>query len=106
MCSAPLILEETIEKLDKKCLEIIKSPNVHGLAVALVSKNEIRYIQGFGYTNEEKTKAVDENTRFAYQSTGKAMVAALTMKAVQDGLVNLDEPIISYYPEIRTKVLH
>ncbi len=95
--------QKTIEKLKKECTRVIKETNVPGLSMALVSGNKVIWSEGFGHTDKTKTNKVDENTRFAYQSTGKSIVSAITMKAVQDGLIELDNPLVKYYPEFNVK---
>jgi len=99
MTESPIFYNKIIGMIEEKCNNYVKNSAVPGIAVSLFSKNKIIYLKGFGYTDKTKTKEVDENTRFAYQSTGKSIVATVTMKAVQDGLINLDDPIIDYYPE-------
>jgi CubicO group peptidase (beta-lactamase class C family) len=76
----------TITMLKKDCHNIVKETDVPGFSIALVTRNDTVWMEGFGYTDRKKTKKVDENTRFAYQSTGKSIVAAIALKAVQDGL--------------------
>ena len=92
--------------LEKKCNKVIDETNVPGLSVALVSSEKIIWMKGFGYTDRRKTREVDENTRFAYASTGKSIVATVAMKAVQDGIINLDDPLIKYYPEFFVQSIH
>ena len=101
-----LNFKSTISKLEDKCNKLVNENNVPGLSVALVSSEKIIYMKGFGYTDKKKTREVDENTRFAYASTGKSIVAAVAMKAVQDGLIKLDDPLIKYYPEFYVQSIH
>ncbi|KYK35115.1 MAG: hypothetical protein AYK19_11170 [Theionarchaea archaeon DG-70-1] len=98
--------QPTIELLEKDCHSIVKETNVPGLSIALVTRDDTVWMEGFGYTDRKKTKKVDENTRFAYQSTGKSIVAAIALKAVQDGLISLDDPLIKYYPEFRVQSMY
>lgn len=98
--------QSTISLLKKDCHKIVKEKNVPGLSIAFVTRDDTVWMEGFGYTDRKKTKKVDENTRFAYQSTGKSMVAAITLKAVQDGLISLDDPLITYYTEFRVQSMY
>lgn len=98
--------QTTISELEKKCQMMVKENDVPGLSVALVSSDKILWMKGFGYIDRKKAREVDENTRFAYSSTGKSIVSAAAMKAVQEGLINLDEPLIKYYPEFYVQSIH
>ncbi|MHA1955230.1 MAG: serine hydrolase domain-containing protein, partial [Candidatus Heimdallarchaeaceae archaeon] len=95
-----------INKLEEKCKKIIEETSVPGLSVALFSSEKIIWMKGFGYTDRKKTREVDENTRFAYASTGKSLVSAVAMKSVQDGLIKLDDPLIKHYPEFFVQSKH
>lgn len=98
--------QNTINKLEEKCKKIIEETSVPGLSVALFSSEKIIWMKGFGYTDRKKIREVDENTRFAYASTGKSLVSAVAMKAVQDGLIKLDDPLIKHYPEFFVLSIH
>ena len=74
--------------------------HVPGMAVAVVSRDEIQFSQGFGQTATVDGQAVDEHTLFAIASTTKAMVVSGVLMLVDEGKVSLDEPIIKYIPEL------
>ena len=77
--------------------------HVPGMAVAVVSSDEILFRQGFGVTSIEGGVPIDEHTLFANASTTKAMVAAGILMLVDDGRLQLDDPIIRHLPELQFK---
>jgi CubicO group peptidase (beta-lactamase class C family) len=74
--------------------------NVPGMAVAVVSGNEVLYEQGFGSTAIKDGKEVDKNTLFAIASTTKAMLTAGIMVLVDEEKLALDDLAIKYIPEL------
>ncbi len=71
-----------------------------GLAVALVSRDEILWTEGFGYRDKARTAAVDTNTIFGVLSVSKSLTVTALMIAVQEGLLDLDVPIKRYLPDL------
>jgi len=73
---------------------------VPGMAVAVVSGDEVMFQQGFGATALNDGVKVDEHTQFAIASTTKAMVVAGILMLVDEGKLSLDDPIVKYIPEL------
>jgi CubicO group peptidase (beta-lactamase class C family) len=74
--------------------------NVPGMAVTVVTSDSVSFRQGFGRTAIGDGVAVDEHTLFANASTTKAMVAAGVLMLVDEGRLNLDDPVIEHLPEL------
>lgn len=74
--------------------------HVPGMAVAVMSRDEVFYQQGFGSTAVEGGTGVDEHTLFAIASTTKAMVVAAILILADEGKLSLDDPITRYLPEL------
>ncbi len=91
--------EAIVEDLRNEIPEKMKEQNIPGLAVALVSKKGTVWSECFGYTDMSRQRAVDADTLFSLQSTTKTVTTIAFLLAVQKGLVNLDDPVITYYPE-------
>ena len=70
-----------------------------GLSIALVSRDQILWTQGFGYRDKLRTARVDTNTMFGVLSISKPITVTGLMVAVQEGLIDLDVPIRRYLPE-------
>jgi CubicO group peptidase (beta-lactamase class C family) len=73
---------------------------VPGLAVAVVSSDEVLYRRGFGTTAIDDGAPVDEHTLFANASTTKAMVAAGLLMLVDEGRLGLDDAVARHLPEL------
>ena len=80
-------------------LDSIRSAwNVPGIAVAVVVDGEEK-IFTTGYRNLERKEPVTPSTRFAIGSTTKAFTATLIGMLVDEGLLEWDEPVITYLPD-------
>jgi CubicO group peptidase (beta-lactamase class C family) len=74
---------------------------VPGLSLALVDRDGIMWAAGFGYTDYDQKTPVTTDTMFALCSISKIITATAVMIAVQDGLLDLDVPIIEYFPQFK-----
>jgi CubicO group peptidase (beta-lactamase class C family) len=92
-------IKSTIEAARENILGIMAANGVPGAAVTLVYGDETLWVEGFGVANPRTGLRVDEHTIFSVQSTSKNFTATAIMVAVQDGLLELDEPITTYIPD-------
>ncbi|REJ75107.1 MAG: serine hydrolase [Acidobacteria bacterium] len=76
---------------------------VPGLAVSVVSGDEVLFAEGFGTTSlgGDGARAVDEHTLFAAGSTTKAIAAAALGLLVDEGRIGWDTPVQELMPELR-----
>lgn len=75
--------------------------NVPGMAVTVVSKDQLLFQQGFGTTATRRGMVVDEHTLFAAASTTKAMVVAGLLMLQDEGKLSLSDPITQHLPELQ-----
>lgn len=73
--------------------------DIPGLSIALFDRDTLLWTAGFGYTDTKREKAFTSETISAIMSLSKTFTALAVMTAVRDGLVELDAPIIEYYPQ-------
>jgi CubicO group peptidase (beta-lactamase class C family) len=85
--------EETIHAILKKELYL------PGLAIAFVSRDEILWAKAFGYRDAMRKEKADTNTVYGILSISKTITVTGLMKAVEEGIINLDVPIRTYLPE-------
>ena len=95
--------QTTINWLKEEIPGKIKENNIPGLSITLVTKDEVIFSQGFGYTDQDKAQEVNEDTLLGLQSTSKTFTAIGFLRAVQKGLVGIDDPLIMHYPEFAMK---
>lgn len=69
-----------------------------GVAVALVDKDGILWTEGFGETAAQGGHPVTPDTPFLTADITKLVSAGAILRAVQDGVLDLDTPISRYLP--------
>lgn len=78
--------------------KLFDAHDLTGLTIAVVNDREIIWLKCYGHTDTSKTGRVDGSTLFSVQSVSKNITAMAVMKAVEDGLVDLDIPVTDYLP--------
>jgi CubicO group peptidase (beta-lactamase class C family) len=87
-----------IEKYRQVIREQMKAQRIPGIAIALVTGDDVLWSEGFGCTDRSCRNPVTVATPFSIQSMSKAVTATAVMLAVQDGVLDLDTPISVYLP--------
>lgn len=70
--------------------------NIPSVAFAIVTSEEIIYSKGFGYADHDKHIATTDKTRYRILSITKPFTATAIMMLVEQGLLNLDDPVSHY----------
>ncbi|MEM7125577.1 MAG: serine hydrolase domain-containing protein [Chloroflexota bacterium] len=88
--------------LEEKIQSAVGSDAILGLSVAIIKGGEIEYLKGFGSTSvEDDALSITPLTLFDYGSISKNLCAVLVMRLVEQGLLELDAPILNYLPDLR-----
>ncbi|AEM70745.1 beta-lactamase [Allomuricauda ruestringensis DSM 13258] len=84
--------------LDKKIDTILEKYQVPGAAIALVNKDTVVYSGYFGKSDIKTGKSVNERTQFTIGSISKTFLALGTMKAQEQGKLNISKPLKEVIP--------
>ena len=76
--------DKRLKGLEKELNNLLKSSKAPGFAVAIVERDKVVYVKGFGYRDYENKIPVDANTLFAIGSTTKAFTSAILGKLRED----------------------
>lgn len=95
--------DEQFAKLDSYIETTMAEWRVPGVALAIVSKDEVRYAKGFGTLDISTGERVDPDTVFAVGSNGKSFTATMLGALDDEGALDLAEPIVSALPSFRMK---
>jgi D-alanyl-D-alanine carboxypeptidase len=71
--------------------------HIPGLSVAVVRDGRIVKAQTYGLANVELNVPATADTEFSIASMSKSVTASAVMLLVQDGKINLDDPISKYF---------
>lgn len=91
-----------IEELETKIQELREQHKINGYTVSIVGTSGKLWSQGYGYADYKETP-VTSSTLFMIGSLSKAYTSTAFLRAVQAGLVELDDRLIDYYPEFNWK---
>ena len=89
----------SMAKLKPFVREQMEKWNVPGVAIGIYDGEDVEFA-GFGITNIETGQRVAPETLFQIGSISKIFTATLAMTLVDDGLLDLDAPIVTYVPEL------
>jgi len=95
-------LEMTRQIAAAQAEELMETLSIAGMTIAVVDVDSgFTWVQGFGYADAVNQIPVTEYTLFSIGSTAKIFTAIAIMQLVEEGLLDLDEPIVTYIPEFR-----
>ncbi len=69
---------------------------IPGMAAAIAEGNEIVWARGFGLADVENGRPATDTTSFIVASITKSVAAIVLMQLVEEGMVDLDDPISDY----------
>lgn len=73
---------------------------IPGLAVGILEHGELVFAHGFGTKGIASDEPVDERTIFRAGSMGKVVTALGVLSAADDGLLDLDAPLLDAIPDL------
>jgi CubicO group peptidase (beta-lactamase class C family) len=96
-------LTEQIEALRKQA-------EVHGMAISIFNDRQLVYCKAFGVKRTDTQEPLRTDTVFYGASLSKAVSAVLFLRLVEEGILDLDAPLVSYLDkpvyEYEPKVWH
>ena len=87
-------------KLDQYFTKLDTNQKVMG-SFAISKDDKIVYVNAIGSADLESKKEADKNTVYRIASISKTFTAVLIMKAVEEGKINLTEPINKFFPTVK-----
>ncbi len=85
-----------VAEIDKIVKRLMDTANVQGLDLAILNDKKTVFIKSYGYKNKINAELLDTNTVMYGASFSKAVFAYLTMKLVQEKIIDLDKPLYKY----------
>ncbi len=86
----------TVEQIDKTVNRLMEAANVQGLGLAILNNKKAVFIKSYGYKNKPKNELLDTASIMYGASFSKAVFGYLTMKLVQEKVLDLDKPLYQY----------
>jgi len=95
-------LKSIIYDFENQLKKDLEDDNINtSISGAIVKGNEIVWSKAFGLSDIDNKTQADSLTIYRTGSISKSFTAFLMMQLVQEGTIELDEPIEKYLPEIR-----
>jgi CubicO group peptidase (beta-lactamase class C family) len=94
------MIERVVAELQQRVPGLLEEHRLPGIAIGICDADATVWLAGFGSTRTGGLP-IDGGTRFSVQSCSKMYTATAVLLAVQQGLVDLDAPILLYLPEFR-----
>lgn len=91
-------------KIQKTLQSIVDKGNFAGVIAIVANGNSIRSLNCVGYQNISNKIKMNPNTLFWIASQSKPIAATAVMMLVEEGKLNLDQPIEKYLPELKRLV--
>ena len=90
---------DVVTRIDSYVRGRLPSLHTPGLSLAVVQDDQVILSRGYGLANRDAGTPMTEDTPVAIASTTKGMSALAIMQLVEQGLVDLDAPVVQYVPE-------
>jgi CubicO group peptidase (beta-lactamase class C family) len=97
----PVLSKRVVADLERRVPGLLEKHRLPGLAIGICDADSVLWSAGFGRTRAAGGVPIGTGTMFSVQSCSKMYTATAVLLAVQEGLVELDEPIVRYLPEFR-----
>lgn len=94
------VLYSQVDKVDIVINDIIKKNNINGLQLAVVHDNRIVKTINYGLTDNQDSTLVDSQTVFNIDAMTKAFTGIALIQLVENGKLNLDDPISKYLEDL------
>ncbi|MGJ0397133.1 MAG: serine hydrolase [Methylocystis sp.] len=87
-----------LDDLNALVLDVMKQTGAPGMSVAVVTRDRVLYLKGFGLRRADAADRVDPDTVFQLASLSKPLSATVVAGLVGDGVVSWDQPIVQSLP--------
>ena len=110
VCAAPLpeaapdsvgMSSERLKRLDATFQKIIDDKELPGVTVVIARKGKLVYQKSFGFQDREKSTPMSNDSIFRIYSMTKPIVSVAALMLVEEGKLQLTEPISKYIPEFK-----
>lgn len=93
------IAQDKYKEADTLIEDLVSKNKVIGVSAAFAENGEIKWQHATGYAEKRSRVNYDLTTKIRIASITKPMTAVAAMQLVEDGLLQLDEPVQTYIPD-------
>ena len=93
--------KERLDRFERQVEELRALLKIPGMSAAIVKDHKVLWAKGLGFTDLENRVAVTPDTVFHLASITKTFAATLIMQLVEQGKLDLDEPMSRYSSDFK-----
>lgn len=100
---------QRLRRFEKQLEQLRSLLKIPGMSAVIVKDQKLLWAKGFGYADVEKRVPATANTLYYIASLTKTFAATVLMQLVEQGKIDLDEPMSKYSDEFKddsVKVKH
>jgi CubicO group peptidase (beta-lactamase class C family) len=94
-------VKAALPKLENLAKETLQNSGVPGMSIAVVYKDQVVYLKGFGQRQVAQDEPVDADTVFQLASVSKPMASTVLAALVGEGVIKWDDRVIDHAPDFR-----
>ena len=92
-----------VVRLERQLEELRQTLKIPGLSAAVIKDRKVLWTKGFGYADLEDKVPATPQTNYRIASLTKTFASVLLLQLVEQGKVDLDEPIAKFSAEFRER---
>lgn len=100
---SPVDYSNAIDKLSQSIRGEVEQKSIPAFSIAIVDQNRIIWSAGFGHQDSDKKLPATAQTVYRVGSISKLFTAIRVMQLVEQGKLNLDEPVQTYLPKFQPR---
>ena len=100
-CEAPRSDQSWRAHLDAFIQSEIDAKGIPAVSIAVVDDQSLVWTKGYGLSDPETMSPVTAETNYRVASVSKLFTSLMVMQLVEQGVLDLDEPIITYAPKFQ-----
>jgi CubicO group peptidase (beta-lactamase class C family) len=97
----PEKMKAAVAELEKLTEQTLKKTGVPGIAVAIVFRDEVVYLKGFGVREAGREESIDADTVFQLASVSKPITSSILAVLVGEKRLGWDDRVIDHDPDFR-----
>lgn len=87
-------------KVDQAVNTLMEQRHLVGVAIGLIENDRVVYSKGYGKANIANAEQLSEQSILNWASNSKPVMAVLALQLVQEKLLDLDQPLAGYLPDL------
>ena len=98
----PDVFNQVWYKIDDQFRKNLEEDYIVGGSLMFIERDRVTGTSFYGFADVDLCRIVDENTIYHWASITKTFTAIAIMQLRDRGLLDLDDPVIDYIPELRS----